>query len=397
MKVGFEFIDNVRQTRSSKAPTLSRCLPRISNRPAQLAFYGEDEVKLKRWMIVNGGLRYDGYGDFQRVTPRAALIFLPSSTQSVKYLFGRAFRAPSAYEANTALFGDQVRTLEPETIDTHELVWERYINDWLRTSVSSYWYKAEQLITQVVDDSAYLHVVVNQAKCERRAWSSARCAFEERRRWSPALQSATERRPTPNYQILRAICSRCESPSRTDAAIVRSLEEQALEQPRTAPALAWGSSHRQLHVVQPVTHSWELFGWCEICSTSTMRLRVQRARRTPSRRTVEPLRIGLRYSPGQSDRNRSERAASSRRLSDERRHAAGRHARRRCLRSTAPCSRMNCSIIRMQRSVLHDVDLNAARAAALLLPERCGSHRRRLANAVEEDGTAARMAHGSAA
>ena len=88
-----------------------------------------------------------------RVTPRAALIFKASPGQSLKYLYGNAFRAPNAYELNTYFFGPQVLTLRPESIDTHELVWERYAHDWLRTSVSAYWYKADRLITLVDDPS----------------------------------------------------------------------------------------------------------------------------------------------------------------------------------------------------------------------------------------------------
>ena len=118
----------------------------IAHSSTQNAVYVQDEIKLGRWFIVNAGLRYDGYEQFVRVTPRAALIFLPSSTQSLKYLYGSAFRAPNEYELNTFYFGDRVNALRPESIDTHELVWERYINDWLRTSVSTYWYKADRLI-----------------------------------------------------------------------------------------------------------------------------------------------------------------------------------------------------------------------------------------------------------
>ncbi len=69
----------------------------------QHAVYVQDEIKLARWFIVNAGLRYDGYEEFVRVTPRAALIVLPSSTQSLKYLYGSAFRAPNEYELNDAL------------------------------------------------------------------------------------------------------------------------------------------------------------------------------------------------------------------------------------------------------------------------------------------------------
>ena len=122
----------------------------------QRAIYVQDEITLARWLIVNAGLRYDAYQLFTRVTPRAALIVMPTSTQSFKYLYGNAFRAPNAYELNTYYFGAQVEQLRPESIDTHEFVWERYVNGWLRTSVSTYWYKADQLIATVPDASTFL-------------------------------------------------------------------------------------------------------------------------------------------------------------------------------------------------------------------------------------------------
>ena len=91
---------------------------------------------------------------FNRLTPRTAVIVMPSPNQSFKYLFGSAFRAPNAYELNANYFG--VTNLRPESINTHELVWERYTNDWLRTSVSTYWYQADSLITLTPDSSAPL-------------------------------------------------------------------------------------------------------------------------------------------------------------------------------------------------------------------------------------------------
>ncbi|HXI29533.1 MAG TPA: TonB-dependent receptor, partial [Vicinamibacterales bacterium] len=60
------------------------------------------------------------------------------------------------YEQNEFYFGDSIHALRPESIDTHEIVWERYTNDWLRTSVSSYWYKADGLITLTPDPSTFL-------------------------------------------------------------------------------------------------------------------------------------------------------------------------------------------------------------------------------------------------
>ena len=155
---GGEFIDNMaqRQTQSLQYPDSDVTIFDISKTSTQHAVYADDQLKLASWLIVNGGLRYDHYERFKRVTPRAGVILMPSSTQSFKYLYGRAFRAPNEFELNSFQFGDAVSELRPETVATHELVWERYTNDWLRTSVSTYRYHAEQLITLVADDSAFL-------------------------------------------------------------------------------------------------------------------------------------------------------------------------------------------------------------------------------------------------
>jgi outer membrane receptor for ferrienterochelin and colicins len=153
LTAGIEFIDNVHQDQQSRY--IDPVVPVFAtNRSSfQSAVYLQDEIKLGHWLIANGGLRYDRYQDFQRVTPRAALIATPSFNQSFKYLYGRAFRAPNEYELNTVFFGEDTRRLRPESIDTHEVVWERYTNDWLRTSVSTYWYKADGLIALTPDPS----------------------------------------------------------------------------------------------------------------------------------------------------------------------------------------------------------------------------------------------------
>jgi outer membrane receptor for ferrienterochelin and colicins len=153
LTAGAEFIDNVQRDQQFRYVNPASQLFSIDYTSTQQAVYLQDEIKLTHWLIANGGLRYDRYQAFERVTPRAALIAMPSSNQSFKYLYGRAFRAPNANELNSFYFGDGVRGLLPESIDTHELVWERYTNDWLRTSVSGYWYSADGLITLIADPS----------------------------------------------------------------------------------------------------------------------------------------------------------------------------------------------------------------------------------------------------
>ena len=154
--VGAEVIDNFNQDQYAEYVDPPTPLLDLRKRSVQTAVYVQDELKLARWLIVNAGARYDHYENFERVTPRAALIVIPSANQSFKYRYGRAFRAPNIYERNEVYFGERVLSLSPESIDTHEVVWERYTNDWLRTSVSGYWYDANRLITLVSDETTLL-------------------------------------------------------------------------------------------------------------------------------------------------------------------------------------------------------------------------------------------------
>ena len=165
LTLGAEFIDNIHQNQSGVFVDPPDTLFVIDRTSMQGAAFAQDEIRLAPWLIANGGLRYDRYASFQRVTPRAALIVMPSSTQSFKYLYGRAFRAPNLFERNDFYFGAGTETLHPESIDTHEFVWERYTGDRLRTSVSAYRYNASGLITLVPDpDTFLLTTFVNQGR-----------------------------------------------------------------------------------------------------------------------------------------------------------------------------------------------------------------------------------------
>ncbi len=80
------------------------------------------------WTAVYG-LRWDDYSDIgDAYSPRAALIFhQPDRHWATKMQYGRAFRAPSAAEQYGAGGGTQQIPspgLDPETLDTLELVWQ---------------------------------------------------------------------------------------------------------------------------------------------------------------------------------------------------------------------------------------------------------------------------------
>ncbi|MCA1584577.1 MAG: TonB-dependent receptor [Acidobacteria bacterium] len=269
LTLGAEFIDNLEQDHSFQYLNPASTVFVIDRSSTQHALYAQNEVKLSRWLIVNAGLRYDGYRgfqDFSRVTPRTALIVMPSSHQSFKYLYGGAFRAPNTYELNPFYFGDRVQGLLPEAIDTHELVWERYSSDWLRTSVSTYWYKADRLITLTPDPSAPIGATyINEGQVRA---AGLELEAQMRLRWrleslvSYALQRATDQESEESLtNSPRHIAKmRLSVPGRT----IRSsaaIELMYLGRRSTLGGTLLGAATTaNLSVVEPIGRSFEIFG-----------------------------------------------------------------------------------------------------------------------------------------
>lgn len=265
LRAGAEFINNLHQDQATNATDPAYELLANTWSSTQFAVYAQDEVKVARWLILNGGLRFDNYEDFHRVSPRAAAIFLPSATESFKYLFGRAFRAPNRSELNTTYYGDAVLGLMPESIDTHEIVWERYTNDWLRTAASLYWYNAEQLITQVAADTITFVSFVNQGEVRAKGVefeAQMRIKGESRALVSYALQQAKEQDTgedlanSPRH-VVKARLS-LEGP--TQGSFI-SVEGQYLSSRNTVVGtVVDGAMLVNLTVTQPLGRRLELFG-----------------------------------------------------------------------------------------------------------------------------------------
>lgn len=266
MRAGLELIHNEHQDQS--ASFVGDPVPFLDLRRSttQHAVYVQHEIKLGRKVIVDGGLRYDGYDRFSKVTPRAALIVLPSPSQSVKYLYGNAFRAPNEYELNTFYFGESVSTLRPEAINTHELVWERYVNDRLRTAVSTYWYKADRLITETPDPSTFLGTFfVNEGEVRAKGLeleAQLRLKGESRALVSYALQSAVDQQTHDDLSNSprHVAKARISVPGPTRGSFV-SIEGRFLSTRTTViGSRVSAAANVNVHVIQPLGPSWEIFG-----------------------------------------------------------------------------------------------------------------------------------------
>ena len=96
------------------------------------AAFVQDEIRLHRRILLNLGLRYDSYGGYSKVTPRAALIVTPSAVPGLQASVRDDIPATDVFQP--AFYSDGVHDLElrPETIATHELVWEQYVGRWMR-------------------------------------------------------------------------------------------------------------------------------------------------------------------------------------------------------------------------------------------------------------------------
>lgn len=122
-----------------------------------VGIFVQDEYSMTDTLILNAGLRYDYYDSFGgTVNPRAALIYNPFEKTTFKAVYGQAFRAPSGYElyyddgASTQIAPDD---LDPETIQTFELIYEQYIGDNIRGTIVGSYYIINDLIALETDSA----------------------------------------------------------------------------------------------------------------------------------------------------------------------------------------------------------------------------------------------------
>jgi len=135
-----------------------------------LAYFIQDEFTIFKNLRLNAGLRYDYYDTFGgSLNPRVALIYNPFKTAALKLIYGQAFRAPNVYERFYHDGGNTTKpnpNLQPEKINTYEVVWEHYFAKHYRFTASGYYYRIRDLITQQLDPADGLIVFRNTDQVE---------------------------------------------------------------------------------------------------------------------------------------------------------------------------------------------------------------------------------------
>ncbi len=124
----------------------------------------QDEWQLAPDWELTGGVRYDHYSDFgSTFNPRVALVWATKHNLTSKFLYGRAFRAPSFSEQfsqnNPVITGNP--DLDAETIDTYEIAFDYRPTFDIQTNLSIFGYRADGLIEFVADSNGVTKTAQN--------------------------------------------------------------------------------------------------------------------------------------------------------------------------------------------------------------------------------------------
>jgi len=133
--------------------------------PWLAAIFAEAEFKLGHNLALHGGARLDYFSAYgSAISPRAALVYSPNPRTTLKYIYGRAFRSPNAYENyyTDGVTEERPATpLQKENIQSHELVLDRSLTAWLGMTVDGYYNTLDHLIDWVVDPANDMTHAVN--------------------------------------------------------------------------------------------------------------------------------------------------------------------------------------------------------------------------------------------
>lgn len=116
--------------------------------------YVQDEVQMAPDWELTVGLRYDHYSDFgTTINPRLALVWATNRNLSTKFLYGKAFRAPTFVDihiANNPLtLGN--KGIQPESISTYEVAFNYQFSPQVHIDLNLYYLAINDAIDYVPD------------------------------------------------------------------------------------------------------------------------------------------------------------------------------------------------------------------------------------------------------
>lgn len=119
----------------------------VQDRRQNYGVFAQDNFAVMTNLHVSVGGRYDQYDDRNHHfdpdwSPRAALIYNPFALSTFKLIYGTAFRDPNFLELSEL----GVQSVQPEKITSYEGVYEQGISRNLRSSVSVYYNRMDDLI-----------------------------------------------------------------------------------------------------------------------------------------------------------------------------------------------------------------------------------------------------------
>jgi iron complex outermembrane receptor protein len=185
LTLGSEYRRNLRQNLKNYDLDPPALYLDIRKKSTVWGLYFQDEVWVRKDLVLNLGLRHDRYPTFGGTTnPRLALIYSPLEKAAFKFLYGEAFRAPSVYEVFYQVEGFKPNAaLRPEKIRTFEIVWEQYVGERFRLSASGFHYGVRDLIDQVLDSNGDL-IFLNSARVDAKG-----VEMELEKKWAWGLES----------------------------------------------------------------------------------------------------------------------------------------------------------------------------------------------------------------
>jgi iron complex outermembrane receptor protein len=123
------------------------------------ALFLQDERRLSSRWTLDLGVRWDGSAYRQSfISPRAALIYQPSLNWTYKFLYGRSFRNPTAFDLfyDDGVVGIANPNARPENVDTLEVNVERRIGKHMNLTTAAYGYQMHDFLVSVYTPSGAL-------------------------------------------------------------------------------------------------------------------------------------------------------------------------------------------------------------------------------------------------